>query len=178
MKKLRSNLYSLLQGKSRKVVLAAMPSVIVVLIFSLLLMAGSCEKQPDCDIPDCHITPNEEFTLKGTKWKLEGIVDTETGALQVFEPTDCEKCYTLTFDTDGTFRGQTTSNLVLGSYEFDYNTCTYHITTVGIATDAGEVGDGYLYSQILCKVQSCTVKTYLHLYNDSKTYLQYKKIDS
>ena len=42
MKNLVVNLYSLLQGKSRKVALAAMPSV--VLIFSLLFMAASCEK--------------------------------------------------------------------------------------------------------------------------------------
>ena len=42
MRKLVTNLYPLLQGKSRKVVLAAMPSV--VLIFSLLFFATNCER--------------------------------------------------------------------------------------------------------------------------------------
>ena len=60
MRKLRSNLYSLLQGKSRKVVLAAMPSV--VLIFSLLVMAASCEK-PEKFPMDVSFT---EYSLEGT----------------------------------------------------------------------------------------------------------------
>ena len=36
------------------------------------------------------------------KWKLAGIIDVETGELQVLEPRHCEECYTLTFDTDST----------------------------------------------------------------------------
>jgi len=38
-----------------------------------------------------------EVTLHGSKWKLEGIVDTETSTLRVLEPIDCECFYTLEF---------------------------------------------------------------------------------
>ena len=52
----------------------------------------------------------EEISLKGTKWKLAGIVDTETGDLKELEPKDCDECYTFTFDTDSTAIGWITSN--------------------------------------------------------------------
>ena len=48
------------------------------------------EKEPD---------PTPTY-LSGTKWKLEGLINTETGAFTALEPIDCEECYTLTFITD------------------------------------------------------------------------------
>jgi len=54
----------------------------------------------------CQINNGDDMStlssLKGTKWKLAGIVDTETGVLKVLEPKDCVECYTLTFDMDST----------------------------------------------------------------------------
>ena len=41
--------------------------------------------------------------LKGTAWKLSGIVDIQTGELRKLEPEDCEACFTLSFDTDYSF---------------------------------------------------------------------------
>ena len=38
--------------------------------------------------------------LKGTKWKLAGIMDTQTNVLTELEPKDCAECYTLTFISD------------------------------------------------------------------------------
>ena len=35
--------------------------------------------------------------LQGTKWKLVGIIDTQTGIIRELEPLDCEGCYTLEF---------------------------------------------------------------------------------
>jgi len=49
-------------------------------------------------------------SLKGTKWKLEGIVDAGTGVLKELEPIDCEDCYTLTFDTNYTATARTINN--------------------------------------------------------------------
>jgi len=37
--------------------------------------------------------------LYGTTWKLVGIVDLQTGTITTLEPQDCERCYTLWFDT-------------------------------------------------------------------------------
>ena len=57
MKQFVINLYPLLQGKSRKVALAAMPSVL--LIFSLLFMAVSCEPiPPEQDCAWIELTPS------------------------------------------------------------------------------------------------------------------------
>jgi hypothetical protein len=67
----------------------------------LLILAGvvACGKEEN----------NEINTLKGTKWKLAGIVDA-TGKLTELEPKDCEQCYTLEFDTDSTAWLQSVSN--------------------------------------------------------------------
>jgi hypothetical protein len=44
--------------------------------------------------------------LKGTKWKLECIVNVQTNEIQALEPFDCEQCYNLEFDTDSTATGK------------------------------------------------------------------------
>jgi hypothetical protein len=36
-------------------------------------------------------------TLRGTKWKLTGMVNTQTGGVKELEPKNCDECYTLTF---------------------------------------------------------------------------------
>ena len=38
----------------------------------------------------------------GSRWKLAGMVDKQTGALKKLQPTDCKDCYTLEFETDST----------------------------------------------------------------------------
>ena len=54
-------------------------------------------------IAGCNSKDDELLSfLKGSKWKLTGIVDTQTDELRVLEPTDCEECYTLTFITNST----------------------------------------------------------------------------
>jgi hypothetical protein len=55
------------------------------------------------------------FPGKGTKWKLAGLVDTQTGELTEFDPKDCAGCYTLTFDTDHT----ATAHSILIDVKFD-----------------------------------------------------------
>jgi len=116
-------------------------------------------------------------TLQGTKWKLIGIVDVQSGDLTELEPKDCDECYTLTFDTDNTFSGLTTTNVIMGNYEIDYDTYTLRFINIG-GTEVGEIGDGYKYAEILWKIQSFAIKnTYLHLhYSNNKNYLKYKKI--
>ena len=41
-------------------------------------------------------------SLINTKWKLNGIVDVETGTVTELEPKECRDCYTLSFGTDYT----------------------------------------------------------------------------
>ncbi|MDR2533533.1 MAG: hypothetical protein LBC81_01955 [Tannerellaceae bacterium] len=67
----------------------------IFLIIGIVLAVVACSKQSDKTEP-------EPTGLTGTKWKLQGILDTQTDVLQILEPTDCEKCYTLEFITDYT----------------------------------------------------------------------------
>ena len=119
-------------------------------------------------------------SLVGIKWKLAGIVDAQTGDLTELVPTDCDECYTLIFDANDTFSGQITNNVIVGSYEIDYDIHALHFSNIG-GTEAIDVGDGELYRQILWEVQSFIVKDahprVLHLYyNDSKKYLKFEEI--
>ena len=50
----------------------------------------------------CEVMENGNISLIGTTWKLAGIFDERKGTLSSIEPTDCEDCYTLWFDTDST----------------------------------------------------------------------------
>jgi hypothetical protein len=70
----------------------------IFLIIGIVLAVVACSKQSDKTEP-------EPTGLTGTKWKLQGILDIQTDVLQILEPTDCEKCYTLEFDTDSTASG-------------------------------------------------------------------------
>jgi len=45
-------------------------------------------------------------TLRGTRWKLEGMADSQTGDLKTFEPFECEKCYMLEFLGDSIFNSR------------------------------------------------------------------------
>ena len=64
-----------------------------------MLFSWSCQSNVEND--DDLAGDGEELTsLKGTKWKLAGIVDTKTGKLTKLEPKNCADCYTLTFVTD------------------------------------------------------------------------------
>ncbi|MDR2764045.1 MAG: hypothetical protein LBB90_03340 [Tannerella sp.] len=84
---------------------------------------------------DSESIPPELAHLKGTKWKLAGIVDVETGVLEEIipkkgtvieqdgtqklvdgEPMDCEKCYTLTFTADAKAQGWSVSNELYVSF--------------------------------------------------------------
>jgi hypothetical protein len=79
--------------------------------------------------------------LKGTKWKLEGIVNEQTDEMQILEPTDCEQCYTLEFETDTTGTGYTTTNIMF----INLKQSPYLWT----GTEVGEMGDGSLFSDAL-----------------------------
>ena len=125
----------------------------------------------------------KENTLQGTKWKLIGIVDVQTGNLTELEPKDCAECYTLTFDTDNTFNGQIVCNIMFGNYEIDYNTGIFRIINIAFS----EVGCIYMmeensYSQILWEIQSFILKDahtrILHLYyNENRNYLLFKLLE-
>ena len=77
---------------------------IVFLFLSALLWGFSCQSKQEVEVT----------SLKGTTWKLVGFVDTETGNLKVAEPDD-PRCYILTFDTNSTFSGTSSTNDIYGT---------------------------------------------------------------
>jgi len=110
--------------------------------------------------------------LQGTKWKLEGIVDTETNSLKILEPQDCEQCYMLWFDTDSTASGTTAGNYLLLRLR--------PMPIFGIVTSAGEFGDGMLFREVISSIDSYKLdlgENELSFYYDNrKKSLLYKQI--
>jgi hypothetical protein len=127
-------------------------------------------------IPDASILAlekeNNKLSLKGTKWKLEGIVNEQTGTMQVLEPTDCEQCYTLEFDTDTTGFGKSSTNQMWINLN--------HPPFIGIMTLIGEIpDDGYFFVNVLPHIktfehQNDTLK-FFYQYENANYYLLYKK---
>ena len=84
------------------------------LLLMFLVVCWSCQNQADVvkstvenpiedPIEDpTNVVPPPPTYLQGTKWKLAGIVNSKTGAVKKLTPTDCDVCYTLSFDTDYT----------------------------------------------------------------------------
>jgi hypothetical protein len=133
----------------------------------LLVMAGmiiACGKENN--------ESNEPIALKGTKWKLTGIVDVQTGVLKELEPKDCERCYTLEFKTDSVAYGYSVLNetcLTLSSKPI-----------MGCMTEIGDshIGDAQLFYDVIQILDSCTItKNELKFfYNEKKKYLLYKLV--
>ena len=88
----------------------------ILIVFAAVFMA--CEKQPILPpieqpvITEPEPEPEPEFPLAGTKWKLAGIVDAQTGILKELEPI-CDMCYTLEFETDTSGEGISTLNRLI-----------------------------------------------------------------
>jgi heat shock protein HslJ len=137
----------------------------------LLIVAGAfacTEKENNSDVTT---------GLKGTKWKLEGFVNVATGNLKVPEPNEPES-YILTFDTDSTFSGTTSTNEVSGIYSIDYEKSILNITQCG-GTEINELFDGKLFVQSFLSVQSFSLSgSELKLYySEGKNYLLYSNED-
>ena len=84
------------------------------LLTVVLLLTCACGSEPEAP------SKPEAGYLTGTKWKLAGIVDIETGELTELEPKDCAPCFTLSFDTDGTFSIYSPVGVYGGCYSADY----------------------------------------------------------
>ena len=73
--------------------------IIPVFIFMLCLSCDSNISNDENNEADIELN-EDAISLTGTKWKLSGIVNVETGEIKVLEPKDCEECYTLSFETE------------------------------------------------------------------------------
>ena len=100
--------------------------------------------------------------------------------MQELEPKDCEKCYTLTFDTDKSFLTFSSTNELQGIYNADYTTHTIQIVDFG-GSKINEIGDGILYVNPFWEmaIQSFSLQgSELRLYyNEKKNYLLFKSLE-
>ena len=130
----------------------------------LLLTAGAgCEKE------------KEEYgstELYGT-WKLAGFGNTADNTLREAEPKECEKCYTITFLSDGTITGQTSTNEIGGEYQIKGGSLDF-LKIEG--TEINELFDGRNYVEALYKVHRFEISSQqLKLCYDDTNYLLFKK---
>jgi len=133
------------------------------------------------------VAGNNEITLSGTSWKLDLIVDNETGMHR--EPDYgvnryVDGAYTLTFAYDGKVSGSSMLNIIQGDYIADYDAGTLFLDTY--STDmCCEQGDGELYLDVLSggilterpfKFKQYPQELRIY-YNDDKEYFKFNKIE-
>ncbi len=120
----------------------------------------------------------QEINLQGTKWKLTGIVDVQTGNLAELEPKDCAECYTFTFDTGTTFTTHSSANSLSGIYTVDYTENNIRLSDL-FGTELAERGDGIMYVNTLYRIHSfsCKKNELKLYYNENENYLIFKSFE-
>ncbi|MDR2690727.1 MAG: hypothetical protein LBB73_00245 [Dysgonamonadaceae bacterium] len=116
---------------------------------------------------------NGEMQLTGTQWKLAALVDMQTGKSVEPEPKECNKCYTLVFNSDTTATGRSILN------ELRFAVTPSNIKMLGMT----KIWDGENNNVALFYNALHTIDTYeysegeLKIYYDSKKkYLSYKPL--
>ena len=126
---------------------------------------------------------NGDDSLVGIQWKLKGILNVETGELIVLKShreTDCDRCYTLRFETDSTGFGYSCANglhfningFVNSSDRTDY---------IGVMTDVLDPpGDCSLFIEVLPMIDDCFFCDYqlifAYMQDKIRYHLVYKKL--
>jgi len=145
-------------------------------------------------------SPSSPETLKGTSWRLIGIVDAETGDLRMVRDFDCYRApesehYKLVFDLsdaamqiqgfiaadcyeDGlpAFFTRTPGNFLAGCYKFDINTQSIQVSRFG-GTRLGELDElprlyynAFVYAMMSPTPQIFLKENTLRLYFNDKKY--------
>jgi hypothetical protein len=139
------------------------------LAVGVLAFCCSCKGEQEPPEPE----PSIPIPLEGTKWKLAGIVDVKTGALKELEPKNCEKCYTLEFDSDSIAHGKSIANRI--------GVILYPKTRFGLETLIGDShnGDAQLFYDSWETIDSYRTKEneLRFFYNNKRNYLLYKLIE-
>jgi len=91
--------------------------------------------------------------LKGTKWKLKSV--NYRGKFEVFEPNDCDTCYTLTFDTETTGHGIS----ILNTINITRNSDKLYLVDKITVTELDEPYDGNLFSDLMRSVNMIALES-------------------
>jgi hypothetical protein len=155
--------------------------MLVIAVFLLPLLYGCQEEsQPDegAEI-SLHFVPKDasymRLPLIGTHWKLVGFVEGKTNKIKWATPFR-DKSYTLLFKEKGELEGFTSSNVVWSTYSLHpANKNGLDLSSFGPSTYAMETEEGYLYIELMKKVNSYRISNRgLELYYDPRQYLLFQ----
>jgi len=123
----------------------------------MLMFAGSltsCKKEKD------------NLSLKGTSWKLVGIVDVETGVLQKYGDQNCKESETLIFKTNDTFFGAGHGSFCpfSGNYTANYSKRSFEVTSYRRECSA------FYYCLISLVLTGREIHTFSHRKNELRLY--------
>jgi len=109
-------------------------------------------------------------------WKFQGFGNTNDNSFEKATPSDCDKCYVLTFSENGTLSGQSTTNGFIGEYTIDGE----NVNIINfICTEIYESGNGEKYLEKMNQIQRYKIidnKLKLY-YNQGQNYLLFNLIN-
>ncbi|MDR1592316.1 MAG: hypothetical protein LBS16_05480 [Prevotellaceae bacterium] len=105
-------------------------------------------------------------SLAGTQWKLAGIFIAHHNLQEKdLKPVDCEKCYTLSFDSDTTATGISVDNTLAVNLKQQ--------SPIRTVTDISESGDAGLFCELLPLITSYIYKKKHMVVTDQKHTVEY-----
>jgi len=142
------------------------------LLIIITIGAGACDENESGTLSINRIKKHSSYlnlSFTNTKWKLIGFVDVKNNTIKMVQP-ESDNCYVLTFYSDSTFQGKTSTNQVFGKYEINSTTEVLKIVQFG-GTEISELQDGQDYVDALLLIDSFAIKERgLELYYDNKNY--------
>ncbi|MDR0581707.1 MAG: hypothetical protein LBG31_01970 [Prevotellaceae bacterium] len=141
-------------------------TIAILLVLAACFSCGKDDKNCSCGEGNEN---NESVSLEGTQWKLAGIMDVETCNLKELEPKDCERCYTLVFNTDSTAWGRSSANRV----DVDLTVVPPFGTPI-ISSEISDDGYKFYSATEFVTEYAVTNNELKFFYNGKKNYLLYK----
>ncbi len=141
--------------------------IFLLVLFLSVGMMGCDDKEEKKD----NNTPGNKGII-GT-WKCVGFGNAETNKVKPIKSQDCNKCYILRLNADGTVGGKSSTNEVQGHFEVDLKLKKLKVS-IGVRTYINEYLDGNLYLETINKVTHYSLSKENELllyYNDKKEYL-------
>jgi hypothetical protein len=146
----------------------------LIFFFGILLLSFGCSD--DNDLPK----GESNVALIGKKWKLDSFVNGTDGSTKIPEvfPFRPYNCYWIQFEEGKTVNGRSSSNLLLGSYNFNFDASEIKLE-IHAATELGERPDGDTFINRLNSVHSFEYReSALLLYYNEKDYLLFKLVNN
>ena len=144
------------------------------LIYSLLIIITTlaCDENEPGTVSLNQIkkyTSYPDLSFTNNKWKLIGFVNAKNNTIKMAQPEN-DDSYVLTFYSDSTFHGKTSTNQITGEYVMNSTTGALKIVQF-IGTEICELQDGQYYADALLLIDSFAIKKRgLELYYDNKDY--------